>query len=99
MSKIIRIGILSVVLALGTTYAISLLKFVPYSSSRDRIADVLSFPGGLIAGVAYSEGVHTGAGSPGWATVAFFGNLGVYAAAWFAALWLVKNRLRLLGPE
>ena len=91
MFKPVRIGASSLVLGLASTYLISLLKLGPYSSGRDRVTDILSLPGGLVAGAAYSEGVHTGAGSPDWAVLAFLGNLGFYSVVWFGVINLMRK--------
>ncbi len=63
---------------------------LPYSETRDVIIDVLTLPGGLIAGLAYPEGVHTGHGAPMFGFWAMAANLGVYILFWYALLRAIR---------
>lgn len=92
-AKLLLVGL---VLGVGTAFAVSALRLLPYSRGRDLVTDTLSLPGGILASVFYPEGVHTGGGPPTWAIVAVGGNLLCYTVVWFFVLMLV---LKLRHPK
>ena len=75
---------LSVVLSVGTLWAISALKSLPYSEARGALSDGLSLPGAIIALPFYPTGVH--AGRAGWGWTVLIGNWLFYAVVWFVLL-------------
>ena len=85
---------------LGTTSVavIGLLSRLPYGTLRDTLTDALSMPGALVARLLYSEGIHTGHGSPNWGLVALLANAFCYAALWFALLSALLSRRRHPSP-
>lgn len=83
---------LSLAAGAATVAVIGCLAFLPYSKGRDLASDVLSAPGSTIAGLFYPEGLHTGSGSPGWATLAYTSNVLCYTLLWFAALRMFRRR-------
>src|SRR6266404_7524844 len=85
---IIRV-LLSGVLTVITIGSVSTINHLPYSTMRDRITDMLSLPGALIARVLYPEGVHTGNGAPHWGVVAALSNIFIYLVFWFLILSLL----------
>jgi flagellar biogenesis protein FliO len=85
----IRLLLISLVLGVGTAYAISALRHLPYSRGRDLVTDTLSLPGGILASIFYPEGVHTGGGAATWPIVALAGNLLCYTVFWLFLLWVV----------
>jgi hypothetical protein len=63
--------------------------WLQYSKLRDTITDALRSPGGLIAGLIYPYGIHTGGGAGAkWAFLAFASNFIVYVLFWYACLRL-----------
>lgn len=89
--KTTRLLLVSLVFGVGTAYAISALRHLPYSRGRDLVTDTLSVPGGVLASIFYPEGVHTGSGAATWPVVAFGGNLLCYTLLWFLLLWVVAK--------
>src|SRR6266481_413695 len=72
--------VLSVALGCAATEGLYLIdKFGPYSSIRDRITDVLTFPGLIIARLFYLVGGHIGSGSSELWWAFFLGNSFFYA--------------------
>jgi hypothetical protein len=72
--------VLSVVLGCAATEGLYLIdKFGPYSSIRDRITDVLTFPGLIIARLFQFVGIHTGGASADLWWAFFLGNSFFYA--------------------
>ncbi|MGC2743575.1 MAG: hypothetical protein WA672_10335 [Candidatus Angelobacter sp.] len=88
MRKLLRAS-LSVLLSFATLAGVRALNHLPYSSTRDAITDALSFPGGLIAWLFYSGGVH-GGHAERWAALAIAGNLFFYALIWFFLLYFLQ---------
>ncbi len=86
---------LRVVGAVGLGITTSILvglagSYLPYSHARDTITDALAFPGGLIAGLVYPYGVHTGGGAGyRWAVLVWASNVFVYAVFWYACVQLL----------
>jgi hypothetical protein len=79
-------------LGIATSALIGLAtSYLPYSSARDAVTDALSLPGGLIAGLLYPEGLHSGQGAPNWALLAMLANLFVYSAFWYICLRLIAR--------
>lgn len=91
-----KLLLVSLVLGLGTAYAVSALRHLPYSRGRDLVTDTLSLPGGILASIINPEGVHTGGGSVTWPIVALGGNLLCYTVFWLLAVLLV---LKLRHPK
>lgn len=89
--KTTRLLLVSLALGIGTAYAVSALRHLPYSRGRDLVTDALSLPGGILASIFYPEGVHTGSGAATWPIVAFGGNLLCYTLLWFLILWAVAK--------
>ena len=87
--RLIRDAVFSLVLTLMTLFAIAGVDHLPYSLARNAISDTLAWPGGLIAGFFYPQGVHTGRGSVGWAYVALAGNVAFYTLLWFFLIRMV----------
>ena len=85
---ILRI-LLSAMLTVVTIEGVGALNHLPYSTTRDRITDALSLPGGLIAGLFYPQGIHTGSGAPNWGIVAALSNAIFYLVLWFLVLSLL----------
>ena len=85
----VLLSVLFAGLTLAIAWGVSLL---PYSVLRDRVSDVLSWPGGLVALIFYPAGVHTGPGSPGWGRLVFLANLVFYVLLWFFILTAVGAR-------
>jgi hypothetical protein len=85
-------------MAVGVSFAtlglVRALTFLPYSITRDAMSDALSFPGGAIAGLIYSEGIHTAAGSPAWSLLALVANLLFYAIVWYVIFSLRGRGLK-----
>src|SRR6266481_9208319 len=72
--------VLSVALGCAATEGLYLIdKFGPYSSIRDQITDVLTFPGLIIARLFYLVGGHIGSGSSELWWAFFLGNSFFYA--------------------
>lgn len=100
MSKIwsrLRIGVLATALAITTLAAVAVIgTVVPQSETRDAITDAMSLPGGVLAALAYPEGLHTGQGTGAWAPLAFFGNVFFYTVLWCFALavWNARSRAK-----
>ena len=86
-----KVYALSLVLGVATLFVIALLRMLPYSAARVAVTDALSLPGGIVAGLLYSEGVHTSSGSAAWAWVAIAGNVAFYIVAWFILLSIVSR--------
>lgn len=82
----LKLLLVSSLLGLGTIFLVSCLHYFLFSPMRDRITDVLSIPGGLIAWPLYPAGVHTDHGSPPWGLLAYVGNVVFYITAWFILL-------------
>ena len=82
-SPVIRC-VASVVLSLVTLALISTLDHLPYSETRTAVRDVLSMPGGILAWVVTSGGVH-GSYPMLWVFAAITGNVLFYSLLW----WLV----------
>jgi hypothetical protein len=78
--------LLSLVLGVATSFLIGLTRHLPYTEKRDVVTDALTLPGGLIAGLLYPEGIHTGYGAPKWALLAWTSNVTVYALFWCLCL-------------
>jgi hypothetical protein len=83
--------LLSPALGIVMSFSIGLSKHLPYSETRDAITDGLTLPGGLIAGLVYPEGIHTGHGAPNWALLAGVSNFVVYALFWYACLEIIQR--------
>lgn len=74
-------------LGVATCFLIGLAATrLPYSRARDAITDALALPGGLIAGLFYPQGIHTGRGAPGWAWLAMLSNWVFYILLWYICL-------------
>jgi hypothetical protein len=84
-------AVLSVILSLLTLSAIKGIDYLPYSTGRDAVSDILAYPGALISAPFYSEGMHTGRGFPGWGYVAVVGNMVFYALLWFLVIGIVTK--------
>jgi hypothetical protein len=83
-------------LALGLGVATFILigfadTHVAYSMAKVRLIDAVSLPGALVAGLVYTEGVHTGYGAPLFPVFAMAANLLFYAAFWYVVFWLVAK--------
>ena len=91
-----KLLLVSLILGVGTAFAVSALSHLPYSRGRDLVTDTLSLPGGVLASIIYPEGVHTGGGSATWPIVALGGNLLCYTVFWFLVILLV---LKLRHPK
>lgn len=50
------------------------------------LGEYLLFPGGYIASIPYSEGIHTGRGGMAWVYWVVLGNLITYAVGWFLVI-------------
>lgn len=84
--------VLSVGLGIATSVLVGAASnHLPYSPTRVAVTDALSFPGGLIAGLVYPEGVHTGHGAPNWGLLVMVSNVVVYVLFWYASLRLVRR--------
>jgi hypothetical protein len=86
--------LLAVGLGIATCSLIGAANHLPCSPLRDDITDVLSLPGGLIAGIVYPEGVHTGNGAPYWGLMAMLSNWAFYSLLWFVCLRVVGRSRR-----
>jgi hypothetical protein len=72
--------VLSAILGFASTEGLYVIdKLQPYSSIRDRVTDVLTFPGFMIARLFYLVGIHTGSGNPDLWWAFFLGNSFFYA--------------------
>ena len=79
--------VLSVVLGCAATEGLYLIdKLVPYSSIRDRVTEVLTFPGFIIVRVFYLMGFHIGSGSSELWWAFFFANSFFYAVLCYLIL-------------
>jgi hypothetical protein len=66
-------------------------QWISYSETRDAITDTLRYPGGIVAGLFYTQGIHTGGGTSGWATAALWANFVFYTSFWFLVLTITGN--------
>src|SRR5215470_8307456 len=82
---------ISVVLALLSVGAISLIDKLPYSPARDSVSDFLQLPAYLVAGLIAPEGIH-GRHPMLWAWSATISLYGTYAIIWFAIVSLLVRR-------
>ena len=78
-------------LSLLTMLAIGAVDRLPFSSMRDWIHDVLTWPGGILAGLVFPQGLHTGRGSIGWVYLAIALNVLVYWIVWYFLIRIVKK--------
>lgn len=85
----VLLSALAAVVTLTLTWGIS--RF-PYSTIRDRVTDILAWPGGLVAQIFYPAGVHTGSGSPGWGGLVLWANVAFYFLFWFCVLTILSRR-------
>lgn len=90
----------SALLSFITLAVIGAMNRLPYSSTRDKITDFLSFPGGFLAWLFYPGGVHGGYATR-WAGFAIGGNLLFYALVWFVVLYCfqVARKKTLAGTK
>ena len=86
--------VLAVGLGIATCSLIGAANHLPYSPLRDVITDALSLPGGLIAGIVYPQGVHTGNGAPYWGLMTVLSNWAFYSLLWFVCLRVVWRSRR-----
>ena len=79
--------VLSVAFGCAATEGLYLIdKFGPYSSIRDRVTEILTFPGLIIARLFYLVGRHIGSGSSELWWAFFFGNSFFYAVLCYVML-------------
>jgi hypothetical protein len=92
MRKRLLVLALALVLGFATCELIGWARIhLPYSSTKVAITDALSLPGGIIAGIFYPEGVHTGHGAGVyWAILAVVSNNLVYALFWYGCLRVLR---------
>jgi hypothetical protein len=86
-----RDALVGLVLSLLTILSIGWVDRLPFSSTRDSIHDVLTWPGGFVAGFVFPQGSHTGRGSVGWAYLAVAVNALMYSIAWYVVIRIVKK--------
>ncbi len=86
----LKLIVKSCIVAAGTLYLVSCLRYLPYSPARDLVTDVLAMPGGLVGGVFYPGGVH-GDDAVRWAQVVILSNELFYSSAWFFAIKLWRR--------
>lgn len=89
-----RSFVLAVGLGVATCFLISAIDRLPYSERPDAVRDLLTLPGGLIAGLVYPQGVHTGNGAAYWGLMAALSNLAFYTAFWFLCVQGVRRLWR-----
>ena len=95
MTKSVAGRVLLSVLGASLTLAVARgASLLPYGAARDRVSDVLAWPGGLIARVFYPAGVHTGSGSPEWGGLVLWANVAFYVVLWFTILTAAGRRGR-----
>jgi hypothetical protein len=79
--------VLSAILGFFVTEGLYILdKLQPYSTIRDSITDMLTFPGTAVARLLYFVGSQTGSGTPDWWWAFFVGNTFFYAVLCFIVL-------------
>ena len=79
--------VLSVVLGCTATEGLYLIdKLGPYSPIRDRVTDMLTFPGFIITRLFYLVGMHIGSGSSDLWWAFFLGNSFFYAVVCYFIL-------------
>ena len=83
---------LSLLCGYVTVVIVGAIDYLPYSSFRALIRDLLMFPGGFIGWLIYPGGVHTGEGSPNWGDIVFWANVLIYSGLWFLIVRLVARR-------
>jgi len=92
--RIVKELLFSTVLAVMTMVLFSLIDRLPYSTTRDWISDAARWPGGLIVGLFYPQGTHTGNGSIGALYLGIASFVGFYWLAWFLLLDVVGRIAR-----
>ena len=95
--RLLKQVLLSFVLCFLTLLVIWVIDSMPHSTARDALSDALRFPAGLIVGVFYPEGIHTGSGSPQAAYIGFVGNIVFYSFVWFLVIRVVDKVRRSTG--
>ena len=91
--KLSRWILASAALTVLTLFLINEINKLPSSESRDRLVDGLEWPGALITGLFYPQGIHTGSGSIGAIYLSFISLFGFYWITWLA-IFIVFNRVR-----
>ena len=67
---------------------------LPPSKTIVIVRDLLSLPGGLVAGLFYPQGIDTGSGSIGFAYIAVAVNWLFYAVCWYTIIRLAIMLIR-----
>jgi len=78
--------LLSAALAVVTMALLGLIDRLPYSTTRDWISDAAGWPAGLVVGLFYPQGIHTGNGSIGAICLGIASFVGFYWLVWFVLL-------------
>src|SRR5271156_3728067 len=86
-----RDALVGLVLGVLTMLAIGWDDSLPFSSTRDSIHDVLTWPGGFVAGFVFPQGLHTGRGSTGWAYLAIAFNALTYSVVWYVLVRIIRK--------
>jgi len=89
-SKVLKQAFVSFLLSGLTIFAISRIDRLPYSPTWVRLSDALEFPGYVIAGLFYPQGIHAGHGSIGWAYVAVSSLVLFYSVLWFVMIRILN---------
>jgi hypothetical protein len=87
----------AVALGVATLELISLIDRLPYSEARVFWRDTLSMPGGIVAFIVVSDGVH-GQSPMLWVWSAILGNLAFYSVLWWLVLKMTA-RIRLRSTD
>lgn len=69
-------------------------KHLPYSETKNNVLDVMTIPGGFLAGIFYPQGVHTGYGTSQFVYFVLVGNFLFYLVVWYLLLWVGSQALR-----
>ena len=95
ISRVAARIVLSVALGCSATEGLYLIdKLGPYSSIRDRVTDILTFPGFIIARLFYLVDIHIASGSSDLWWAFFVGNSFFYAVLCYFILDVLR-----LPPE
>lgn len=91
MSRTLGRAVLSVFLGIISIAVIDVVDhFLPYSSVKVNIVDILSMPGYFVGWVFFPGGVHDGRVSAiGWLIAGTCGDVLFYALVWFFAIQFV----------
>jgi hypothetical protein len=93
-SRILKELCFSAVLAVVTMAILGLIDRLRFSATRDRVSDALRWPAGLVTGLFYPQGIHTGYGSSGAIYLGIASFIGFYWLAWFFLLDVVGKIAR-----